>query len=96
VAYTRDLARIYRLNIDKIDNRSTSRDMAIFVEIPKNLTILDGDILEFTGQVTPTIHFPLRNFDRYAFYQGIYGKVTVPSFHRIPHGTMDTLDTIQK
>ena len=71
---------------DMIDIGSTWRPFAlfpytkkifatIFIEIPSNLRIKEGDILNFTGKIRENIHFPLKGYERFAYFQKGYGSV---------------------
>ncbi len=96
MAYSQDLRAVYRLKIDNIANVSTLKNegksedlshenIAIFVEIPNNLTVKRWDILSFTGKISPTISLPLEGFERYAFVHESYGRAFLPTFGRIPN-----------
>ena len=65
--YTSDLSSTYRLNIASIANRSTDhmgflakKDIGLFLEIPCNLHIGVGDMIEYTSKVMRVIDFPLK------------------------------------
>lgn len=86
--FSTERSNTYRLIIDNIDNIST-RDipekegkLSVFVEIPSNLDIKEGDQIAFTGKIRENIAFPLTGYNRYAFYQWWYGSIFVPIFSR--------------
>lgn len=99
--YTSDLRSTYRLQIDTIANRSTLQkslswsDIGILVEIPNNLHIHIGDTIEFTSKINPLISFPIDGFSGYSWYHRVYGKSSIPIFHRITLASDSVLDTIQ-
>ncbi|MBC7498265.1 ComEC/Rec2 family competence protein [Candidatus Gracilibacteria bacterium] len=103
IMYTSDLSTIYRLQIANIDNRSTSKirsleeqNIGIFLEIPSNLHIGIDDRIEYSGKILQVIDHPLKGFAGYAWYHRIYGKSTVPIFHRISMGELTPLGSVQK
>lgn len=90
--YKKELSRVYRLSISKIDNIDTrspykstqmEEDRSIFVEIPENLHLTIGDTLGFTGKILQNIKFPVAGYDRYSFFHGGYGISRVATFTRI-------------
>lgn len=85
--YSSDLSHTYRLNIDKIDNRSTLFSPNILVEIPKNLHLNKGDTIESKIKIQSLIEFPLSGFARYSWYQRSYGKSSIATFKRISEAT---------
>lgn len=99
--YTSDLRATYRLQIDTIANRSTTMktpewsNIGILIEIPNNLHIHIGDIVEFTGKINPMISFPIDGFSGYSWYHRVYGKSSVPIFRRISLATDSALDNVQ-
>lgn len=93
--FSAERSNTYRLIIDNIDNISThdipekEGKLSIFVEIPSNLDIEEGDHISFTGKIRENIEFPLTGYNRYAFYQWWYGSIFVPIFGRerqVSHG----------
>jgi competence protein ComEC len=103
VAYNQDQTTTYRLKIDTIDNISTGenrnfreKNIAIFVRIPRNLTIQKGDQLTFTGKLSPTITPSLDGFERYAFFHGAYGSIFLPTFSRVPSEKTSWFDSIRE
>jgi competence protein ComEC len=99
--YTSDLRSTYRLQIDTIANRSTPQkslswsDIGILIEIPNNLHIHIGDMIEFTGKINPLISFPIDGFSGYGWYHRVYGKSSIPIFRRITITPNSPLDTVQ-
>lgn len=98
--YQSDFSRSYRLIIDSIDNTSPQNrqknTLGIIVEIPSNLSIQTGDIISFTGKISPTIKY-LKNdgFSRYCFHEELYGKISLQTFERIKSNNISTLETLR-
>jgi ComEC/Rec2-related protein len=99
--YTSDLRSTYRLQIATIANRSTPpkslswSNIGILIEVPNNLHIHIGDIIEFTGKIHPLISFPIDGFSGYSWYHRVYGKGIVPVFRRITLAPDSLLDRVQ-
>ncbi|MBP9779746.1 ComEC/Rec2 family competence protein [Candidatus Gracilibacteria bacterium] len=97
IAYQSDYTSTYRLRIDNIDNISTQDVSSIlFIEVPKNLSIEINDILIFTGKILPTLTYPLTGFERYAWKEGIFGKVKITSFEKKNIGKKTFFSKAQK
>ncbi len=67
----------------------------IFVEIPSNLQIINGDKIAFSGKIENNLTFPLRGFSRYAYFQWWFGSIFVPSFSRMSRGNIWYIDRIK-
>jgi ComEC/Rec2-related protein len=94
--YRKDRSRTFLMKIDNFDNFDKTKDnpsiegknigedveTSIFLEIPSNLTLTPGEKIEVTGKIRKNISFPLKGFSRYAFFQGWYGYLFTPTFHR--------------
>ncbi|MDD2694131.1 MAG: ComEC/Rec2 family competence protein [Candidatus Gracilibacteria bacterium] len=97
--FSAERSNTYRLIIDNIDNRSTQenpkgmRDLSIFIEIPSNLDIQEGERISFTGKIKENVEFPLVGYARYAFYQGGYGHIFLPVFSHIDEKKSGTIFT---
>jgi ComEC/Rec2-related protein len=103
IMYTSDLSITYRLQIANIANRSPwnresleDKNIGIFLEIPNNLHISINDTIEYSGKIVWVIDHPLKGFAGYAWYHRVYGKSTIPIFHRITIGEIGTLGKIQQ
>ncbi len=102
ILYTSNLTNTYRLHIDNIANRSTKintivseKNIGIFIEVPNNLHLTPGDIIEFDGKIMKLIEFPLQWFGWYAWYHKAYGKSSVPIFQHIQYSNSSNIDKIQ-
>lgn len=96
--YNGDFDTSYRLKIDNIDTTSTQyrhKNLGIIVQIPSNLSVKTGDILSFTGKIFPILSSSMQGFERYAFGQQVYGKVSLPRFERVGSTELSVFDQIQ-
>lgn len=90
ILYTNNLSSTYRLKIDSIANTSplnsgslAEENVGIFLEVPNNLHINSGDIIEYQWKITKVIDTSLSGFAGYAWYHRVYWKSSVPLFSRI-------------
>ncbi|MBP6981794.1 hypothetical protein KBB25_03415, partial [Candidatus Gracilibacteria bacterium] len=89
ILFKKAFSSVYRLNIKKIDNDDIistgyrQKKLSIFVEIPSNLHLKNGDIINFQGKIEQNIHFPIVGYDGYALFQGGYGLVKIYTFKKI-------------
>lgn len=71
------------------------RKSSLFVEVPNNLHIHEGDRIRVSGTIRENIHFPLSGYDRFSFLHGGYGYLYAPMFS-IQENKKDTrLDMIR-
>ncbi len=100
--FSKERSDTYRLSIDKIDNISTQktasewRKISIFVEIPSNLHIHEGDVISFTGKISEIIRPPLQGYSRYAFAEWGYGTVFLPLFEHIWKNTPTLFEKLRE
>lgn len=93
--FQKERTKVYLLSIDNFDtldnfDKNVSKSLlekkyttSLFVEIPSNLTIRNGDRIGFSGKVERNITFPLHDFSRYAYFHGWFGSIFVASFEQI-------------
>lgn len=97
ILYTKERTKTYKAYIDNFDtfdnfdiwnntweNLSQNRlyKVSVFVEVPENLAIYDGDRLRFRWKIEPTLRFPLTDFERYAYFHGGYGRIFLTNFEK--------------
>ena len=89
ILFKKAFSSVYRLNIKKIDNDDIistwyrQKKLSIFVEIPSNLHLKNGDIINFQWKIEQNIHFPIVGYDRYTLFQWWYGLVKIYTFKKI-------------
>lgn len=91
--YGSDFSDTYRVSIDNVWHMS---DKWILVEVPKNLTILPGDQIGFTGKIQSPSPTQDWWWNRYLYYHRIYGNIYVPTFYRIQKQEENIFQKIQK
>lgn len=100
--YRKPQSQIYRLNVAKIDNISPEKesffrvDPTIFIEVPLNMKINEGDEIVFTGKILKNIHFPLDGYDRFSYLQWGYGTIYLPLFDKISTAPIRITERIKK
>lgn len=98
ILYTKERTKTYKAYIDNFDtfdnfdkwNKTWEsyyyngiERLSVFVEVPENLAIYNGDILRFRTNIEPTLRFPLTDFERYAYFHGWYGRIFLTNFEKI-------------
>lgn len=89
--YQSDKRKTFLLNIDTIDTNSTIYKMPkwdgfhLFVDIPKNLTLNNGDKITFSGKIKSSQENPekwLQWFEKYSWLAKSYGNFSLYSFQK--------------
>lgn len=88
--FQNDYRETHKLNIQRIKTEEKishiqNKNIYIFVDIPKNLTLNADDTIAFSGKITKIYDEKpeIENFEKYSWLHNIYGKSSLYTFERL-------------